>query len=65
MRIDESCNLNEQFANDISRLVVHRYTYEVIEQSARYLLERTKHRPYIGIICGSGLGIIEINKTAF
>lgn len=32
------------------------YTYEVIEQSARYLLERTKHRPVIGIICGSGLG---------
>lgn len=32
------------------------YTYEVIEQSARYLLERTKHRPLIGIICGSGLG---------
>ena len=35
----------------------NRYTYEVIEQSSRFLLERTKHRPRIGIICGSGLGI--------
>ncbi|XP_057376413.1 purine nucleoside phosphorylase-like isoform X1 [Daphnia carinata] len=34
----------------------HPYTYEVIEQSSRFLLERTKHRPRIGIICGSGLG---------
>lgn len=32
------------------------YTYEIIEQSSRYLLERTRHRPKIGIICGSGLG---------
>jgi len=32
------------------------YTYDVMEQSAQYLLERTRHRPRIGIICGSGLG---------
>lgn len=32
------------------------YTYDVIQQSANYLLERTQHRPKIGIICGSGLG---------
>ncbi|CAL4162044.1 unnamed protein product, partial [Meganyctiphanes norvegica] len=31
-------------------------TYDVIKQSADYLLNRTKHRPKIGIICGSGLG---------
>jgi len=31
-------------------------TYEAIEQSAKYLAERTCHRPRIGIICGSGLG---------
>ncbi|CAL4070241.1 unnamed protein product [Meganyctiphanes norvegica] len=32
------------------------YTYDVIKQSANYLLERTEHRPTIGVICGSGLG---------
>ncbi|CAL4115314.1 unnamed protein product [Meganyctiphanes norvegica] len=31
-------------------------TYDVIKQCADYLLDRTKHRPKIGIICGSGLG---------
>jgi purine-nucleoside phosphorylase len=30
--------------------------YERVSASANYLLERTKHRPKIAIICGSGLG---------
>lgn len=32
------------------------YSYEVISGIANYLLDRTKLRPKIGIICGSGLG---------
>lgn len=32
------------------------HKYEDIEHSAGYILEKTKHRPVIGIICGSGLG---------
>ncbi|GAB6022965.1 hypothetical protein CHUAL_007055 [Chamberlinius hualienensis] len=31
------------------------YAYENIKQIADFLLERTKHRPKIGIVCGSGL----------
>lgn len=34
----------------------HPYPYEVIAESAHFLLDRTQHRPKIGIICGSGLG---------
>ncbi|XP_045619187.1 purine nucleoside phosphorylase isoform X2 [Procambarus clarkii] len=32
------------------------YPYEVIKESADYLLSGTRHRPKIGVICGSGLG---------
>jgi len=32
-------------------------SYERVSVSANYLLERTKHRPKIAIICGSGLGV--------
>jgi len=32
------------------------FDFNTISISANYLLERTKHRPTIGIICGSGLG---------
>lgn len=37
-------------------LFINRYCYESIEEIANYLLERTKYRPKIGVICGSGLG---------
>ena len=30
--------------------------YESAEQTTKYLVLKTKHRPTIGIICGSGLG---------
>ena len=30
--------------------------FNSISESANYLLSRTKHRPKIAIICGSGLG---------
>jgi hypothetical protein len=33
-----------------------RYEYEEIEEMSEYLLKNTKHRPTLGIICGSGLG---------
>jgi len=32
------------------------YSYEVLKEVATFFLQRTKHRPKIGIICGSGLG---------
>lgn len=38
------------------KLVNQRYTYESLAETAQYLLERTKIRPKIGIICGSGMG---------
>ena len=30
--------------------------YERVSTSAKYLMDNTKHRPKIAIICGSGLG---------
>lgn len=33
-----------------------RYTYEDCKRTADWLLSKTKHRPRVGIICGSGLG---------
>lgn len=37
-------------------IIFHSITFEQISETANYLLERTKFRPKIGIICGSGLG---------
>jgi len=39
------------------------YTYESLLNIANWLLERTKHRPRIGIICGSGLNALADNLT--
>ncbi|XP_041986827.1 purine nucleoside phosphorylase isoform X2 [Aricia agestis] len=33
-----------------------RYSYEMLQETANFLLERTPLRPTIGIICGSGMG---------
>lgn len=44
------------FKGDRFLLFVYSYSYEIISGIANFLLERTKHRPTIGIICGSGLG---------
>ena len=30
--------------------------YEDIQHTAHFLQQRTKHRPTIGVVCGSGLG---------
>lgn len=32
------------------------YNYEEVEQICKFVQQKTKHRPTIGIICGSGLG---------
>lgn len=39
------------------------YPYESIEEIANYLLAKTKYRPKIGIICGTGLGHLADNLT--
>merc|ERR1711928_127859 len=45
-------NVNKKYMSE----TLQQYEYEDIEQSASYILNQTKHRPSIGIICGSGLG---------
>jgi purine-nucleoside phosphorylase len=42
--------------NETFFISVFRTSYEVIEETAKFLLERTKIRPKIAIVCGSGLG---------
>jgi purine-nucleoside phosphorylase len=32
------------------------YTFEDIDQMAKFILARTGQRPQIGVVCGSGLG---------
>ncbi|XP_059615414.1 purine nucleoside phosphorylase [Phlebotomus argentipes] len=39
------------------------YPYEMIKEIADHLLEKTKYRPKIGIICGSGLGTLAESLT--
>lgn len=34
------------------------YSFEALQESAQYLLDRIKMRPKVGIICGSGMGSI-------
>ncbi|KAK2587696.1 hypothetical protein KPH14_003812 [Odynerus spinipes] len=44
------------------------YTFEALQESAKYLLDRVKIRPKIGVICGSGLGSIAeslVDKQCF
>ncbi|KAF7386916.1 hypothetical protein HZH66_011368 [Vespula vulgaris] len=38
------------------------YTFETLQESAQFLLDRVKTRPKIGIICGSGMGSCEQNE---
>ncbi|XP_066459803.1 purine nucleoside phosphorylase isoform X1 [Eleutherodactylus coqui] len=41
------------------------YTYEEYKQTADWLLNKTKHRPAVAIVCGSGLGALgELLKDA-
>lgn len=55
--------MNEANSQAISMINVLSYyfivscsSYEVISGIANFFLDKTKHRPKIGIICGSGLG---------
>ncbi|XP_039312682.1 purine nucleoside phosphorylase isoform X2 [Solenopsis invicta] len=46
----------------------HTYTFEILQESAQYLLDRIRIRPKIGIICGSGMGSIAeslVDKQCF
>ncbi|CAG2174129.1 unnamed protein product, partial [Oppiella nova] len=47
---------NKNYINNLFQDSNIGYEYEEIEEISKYLLQRTKHRPTIGIICGSGLG---------
>ncbi|KAJ9591785.1 hypothetical protein L9F63_001721, partial [Diploptera punctata] len=47
-------------SNGVKRVRVEKddprsYTYEDVKHTADFLMEKTKYRPMIGIICGSGL----------
>ncbi|XP_053980631.1 purine nucleoside phosphorylase-like isoform X4 [Hylaeus volcanicus] len=39
-----------------SEICIEAYSFETLQESAQYLLDRVKIRPKIGIICGSGIG---------
>jgi len=39
------------------------YTFDNIETTANFLLQNTKYRPKIGIICGSGIGTLAESLT--
>ncbi|CAD6234069.1 GSCOCG00007521001-RA-CDS [Cotesia congregata] len=53
--VDDKSNENE-FLNAVVKHVPHStYSFEVLQDTARYLLDRTSIRPKIGIICGSGM----------
>ncbi|XP_076247245.1 purine nucleoside phosphorylase isoform X2 [Calliopsis andreniformis] len=47
---------NEFHHTTVKHLRHSTYTFEALQESAKYLLDRTKVRPRIGIICGSGMG---------
>ena len=43
-----------------------RVKFEQVEETAKYILSNTKHRPEIAIVCGTGLGGIgELIKDGF
>jgi hypothetical protein len=52
--------LNHNFLFVTVKLIFS-YTYEDLQESGKFLLENTKYRPTIGIICGSGLGKLSLN----
>ncbi|XP_076281035.1 purine nucleoside phosphorylase isoform X2 [Lasioglossum baleicum] len=47
---------NEFLHTHVNNLQHSSYTYETLQESAQFLLDRIKIKPKIGIICGSGLG---------
>ncbi|XP_031825947.1 purine nucleoside phosphorylase isoform X2 [Nomia melanderi] len=47
---------NEFLHTNVKHLRHSTYTFEALQESAQFLLDRIKIKPKIGIICGSGLG---------
>ena len=56
-------NHSNKVSNILLHLVFCRFSFEALQESAHYLLERTSIRPRIGIICGSGLSKNFLIKT--
>lgn len=61
-----SSNGGEEFPNERNGKHSNRntaaYSFEMLQESAQFLLDRIKMRPKVGVICGSGMGIIEQNE---
>lgn len=57
---DKTADKDEEQEEFLNSHVMHThnntYTYECLDKTAQYLLERVPFRPRIGIICGSGMG---------
>ncbi|XP_012278902.1 purine nucleoside phosphorylase isoform X2 [Orussus abietinus] len=49
-------NENEFLHTNVKHASHTTYTFEALQESAQYLLDRVSMRPKIGIICGSGMG---------
>ncbi|XP_033207169.1 purine nucleoside phosphorylase-like isoform X2 [Belonocnema kinseyi] len=49
-------NENEFLHTIVKHVNETTYTFEALQESAQYLLERVPFKPKIGIICGSGMG---------
>ncbi|XP_017791371.1 PREDICTED: purine nucleoside phosphorylase-like isoform X2 [Habropoda laboriosa] len=47
---------NEFLHTVVKHLRHNTYTFEALQESAQYLLDRIKIKPKIGVICGSGMG---------
>lgn len=51
------------FVNDSKQGVSRMYTYDTLQEIAKFLMDRTELRPKVGIICGSGLGTLADQLT--
>jgi len=51
-------SVTQKTKNDAFFGVTSDMTFEKAKESADYLLAKSEHRPKVGIICGSGLGIL-------
>ncbi|XP_034940220.1 purine nucleoside phosphorylase isoform X2 [Chelonus insularis] len=61
-------NENEFLHSNVKHISHTAYTFEALQESAKYLLDRITIRPKIGIICGSGMSSIAdalTNKQTF
>ncbi|XP_043287931.1 purine nucleoside phosphorylase-like isoform X2 [Venturia canescens] len=56
-------NENEFLHTAVKHTSTSTYTFEALQESAQYLLDRVTIRPKIGIICGSGMGSLADTLT--